>query len=107
MNEVTELRIASDHPAYAGHFPGMPIVPGVVLLDEALHAIAAALGLQLERCTLTAVKFRSVVRPGQALSLRFGSPSPGSVRFAIESDGAAVADGVLSLPVQDVPADGQ
>jgi 3-hydroxymyristoyl/3-hydroxydecanoyl-(acyl carrier protein) dehydratase len=107
MNQVTELRIAADHPAFAGHFPGMPIVPGVVLLDEALNAIVAALGLQPGRCTLTTVKFRGVVRPGQALSLRFESPSPGSVRFAIDADGAAVADGVLSLPAPDAPADGR
>ncbi len=106
MTHVTELRIAADHPAFAGHFPGLPIVPGVLLLDEALFAIAAVMEVRLEGCTLTAVKFRSVVRPGQALLLRFESPSPGSVRFAIESDGAAVADGVLSVPTRDPPAHG-
>ena len=107
MNYVTELHIVADHPAFAGHFPGLPIVPGVVLLDEVLITIAAALDLRLERCTLTTVKFRSVVRPGQVLSLRFELPSPDSVRFAIESDGAAVADGLLSLPARDAAAHGR
>jgi hypothetical protein len=44
-----------------------------------------------------AVKFRNVVRPGQILQLRFESPSPGSVRFAIESTGESVADGTVSF----------
>ncbi len=38
MHSETTLRIAPDHPAFAGHFPGAPIVPGVVLLDAAVHA---------------------------------------------------------------------
>ena len=31
--------IPSDHPCLAGHFPGRPIVPGVVILDEAVALI--------------------------------------------------------------------
>ncbi|MBS1142561.1 MAG: hypothetical protein H6R13_4014, partial [Proteobacteria bacterium] len=29
-------RAPSDHPALTGHFPGRPIMPGVVLLDQAI-----------------------------------------------------------------------
>jgi 3-hydroxyacyl-[acyl-carrier-protein] dehydratase len=38
---IFEVRriIAADHPSLPGHFPGAPIVPGVVILDEILSAL--------------------------------------------------------------------
>jgi 3-hydroxymyristoyl/3-hydroxydecanoyl-(acyl carrier protein) dehydratase len=35
------LSFAPDHPTAAGHFPGNPILPGALLLDEVVLAIAA------------------------------------------------------------------
>jgi 3-hydroxyacyl-[acyl-carrier-protein] dehydratase len=35
------LRIPTDHPAFAGHFPGQPLLPGVSLLAEVLEALLA------------------------------------------------------------------
>jgi 3-hydroxyacyl-[acyl-carrier-protein] dehydratase len=97
MTAVAELLIPSDHPAFEGHFPGAPIVPGVVLLDSALHAMAANLGLALESCTLTAVKFKSVVRPGQPVEVHFVRTEPALVRFELTSEGRPVASGTLAL----------
>jgi len=97
MTTVSDIRIPPDHPAFAGHFPGTPIVPGVVLLDEALNAIATELGVTLDRCTLASVKFRSVVRPGQRVTLHFDCAARGSVRFELESEGQPVASGNLSV----------
>ena len=97
MKRVAAIHIPADHPAFAGHFPGAPIVPGVVLLDEALHHIATALAVAPDHCTLTAVKFTSIVRPGQPLALRFETLPSGRVHFELESASQIVATGSLSL----------
>lgn len=94
---VTELQIAADHPAFAGHFPSMPIVPGVVLLDEALHAIARLSGERVDQCTIRAVKFKSVARPGQSLTLQFERMLANDMRFEIHSSGQMIANGILTL----------
>ena len=99
MSTGTEILIPADHPAFAGHFPGQPIVPGVVLLDETLQAIAARSGVSVERCTLVAVKFKAAVQPGQAITLRFAFVGPNSVRFELTSADRTVANGTLSVAV--------
>ena len=73
---MTRLAFAIDaaHPAFAGHFPARPIVPGVVLLDQSLRAIAATFGLDDEAiastiCKIGTAKFLSPVGPGEALRL--------------------------------------
>src|SRR3546814_6198544 len=57
--------IGDDHPALPGHFPGLPIVPGVVILDRVLDAIEAAHG-PLGALRLPQVKFLRPLLPGQA-----------------------------------------
>lgn len=62
--------IPSDHPSFAGHFPGRPVLPGVVLLTEVLEAlladdaVAAALG---PGCRIGAAKFLCPVGPSTDL----------------------------------------
>ena len=78
MTSMT-LPIAADHPAFDGHFPGRPIVPGVVLLDASLEAIGpsvAALG-GTTRCRIGAAKFLSMVGPGEPVRLAFEASDDG------------------------------
>lgn len=94
MSKVSvALCIAPDHPAFPGHFPGRPIVPGVVLLDAALKAIARGTGLDLAACHLEAVKFLYPVGPAQPLALEFEHAAGGSIRFAILNAERRVATG--------------
>jgi 3-hydroxyacyl-[acyl-carrier-protein] dehydratase len=90
------LEIARDHPSFAGHFPKFPVLPGAVLLDEALQAIERARGIDLKEWQIAAVKFLGVVRPGDALSVAHAVPKIGTIRFSIRTTSGLVASGSLS-----------
>ena len=91
-----ELRIAVDHAAYAGHFPGLPILPGAVLLDEALHEIGRSRSIDLTQWRIASAKFLEPVRPGDELTLEHSAPNAATIRFVIRAASRAVASGMLS-----------
>ena len=62
-------RVASDHPCLAGHFPGNPIVPGVVLLDLIAVALREHQGQQVWIRKFSSVKFVSLLRPGEEMEI--------------------------------------
>lgn len=97
MITQTALHIDPEHPAFAGHFPGSPIVPGVVLLDEALQAIAGATGVSLAACELRSIKFLSPLTPGVAVVLLSEVQSNGSIRFDILADQRKIATGSVLI----------
>lgn len=88
------LPIPADHPAFAGHFPGRPIVPGVVLLERAQAMVEAATGQLFGGVAMA--KFLSPVGPGDALWLDFETSGQG-VRFEIRTAGRKVASGRFTL----------
>ncbi|HEU4663561.1 MAG TPA: hydroxymyristoyl-ACP dehydratase [Dokdonella sp.] len=83
------VRIGADHPSLPGHFPGNPIVPGVVLLDRVASAIERD-GARLRR--IHSVKFLAPLRPGEDATLALQRDGQ-RVRFRIERDGVAILGG--------------
>lgn len=68
------LGIAADHPAFDGHFPGQPLLPGVALLAEVMEAALrepALAGCIGNAPRLAVVKFLAPVRPGASLRVDF------------------------------------
>ena len=99
MRTETTLHFAPDHPAFAGHFPGSPIVPGVVLLDAAVRAALEALRATAgTACQVNSAKFLSPVGPGETLDLIIEITPAGGAHFAISSGARKVATGTLVLP---------
>ena len=78
-----------EHPAFAGHFPGRPIVPGVLLLDAVLHA----LGIDAPECRIASAKFLHPVAPGTALQLHAAPAAAGGWRFSLRGAPGEIANG--------------
>ena len=96
MSTLEALPIAPDHPAFAGHFPGMPIFPGAALLDLTLDAIQRSHQLDLAVWRVTSAKFLHFVRPGDAPVLEHAAASPTLIRFTVRVAERTVATGSLA-----------
>jgi 3-hydroxyacyl-[acyl-carrier-protein] dehydratase len=98
MKMHSTLHIAADHPAFAGHFPAFPVLPGAILLDEMLKAIELARGIDLRGWHIRSAKFLHAVRPGETLDLEHEAPAPGLIQFAILVANRKVTSGILHAP---------
>lgn len=84
--------IAPDHPCLPGHFPGRPVVPGVVILEHVLAAIAARGGAVEGGLRLPQVKFVRPLLPGQEAEIELAGQAP-AWTFAVRHAGELVASG--------------
>ncbi|MEZ4267842.1 MAG: hypothetical protein R3F39_15825 [Myxococcota bacterium] len=93
------VQVPADYAYYAGHFPGYPIMAGVVQLHElVMPAIAVARPDLGELRSVTNVKFHKRILPGDTLELRLGWPGDDglSVDFEIRRADRICAAGRLT-----------
>ena len=89
-----QFHIASDHPALPGHFPGAPVVPGVVLLDHVVAVVQRVWKMQVSG--LPQVKFLRPLGPGQPAQLTVERDDMG-MRFRILDGTHGVASGLIEV----------
>ncbi len=86
-----EFVIPPDHPCLPGHFPGRPLVPGVVLLDRVLAALEAAHRVAAP-LRLPQVKFQQPLLPGERARIELSGEAP-RWRFRVLRGEAVLASG--------------
>lgn len=103
LRNLLRFRVGGEHPALPGHFPGRPIVPGVLLLDAVLQALretGAGWPLRLLRA-----KFLAPVLPGTEVEIALSArvEGPGRFTFTCRVDGGVVLTGEIACATPRPP----
>jgi 3-hydroxymyristoyl/3-hydroxydecanoyl-(acyl carrier protein) dehydratase len=94
------IHVAAHHPAFAGHFPGHPVLPGVSLLSLVQQALAQRPSLAAKvsgRPRIDNAKFLAPVGPGADLTVTFKEQGTG-VAFEVKAGDTTVARGQFAPP---------
>ena len=91
---IEPICVAASHPSLSGHFPGAPVVAGVIVLDHLAGVLERGGCTPLRR--ISAVKFRAPLLPGQMAELRV-TLDKGQVRFRLERAGEVLVSGEAEL----------
>lgn len=92
MWQEQAFSLPADHPSAPGHFPGRPIIPGALLLDALVAAVAPGQG----DIAIGSAKFLRPVAHGTALRLRWQAAGA-KIRFECRTAEALVMSGSLTL----------
>lgn len=95
MSHRCSNSFAADHPSLAGHFPGNPIIPGVVILDAVRECLESWLPNQCI-VALKRAKFFAPLISGQEFSIVL-TRSKSTVEFRCTVLGELLATGVWTL----------
>jgi 3-hydroxymyristoyl/3-hydroxydecanoyl-(acyl carrier protein) dehydratase len=93
-----DIEVPAELEAFRGHFSGHPILPGVVQIDWAVRLAVLHLGIGKPVARDFQVKFRNVIRPGNAISLTLQlDRSKNRLLFAYKSKTVVMSDGQIKL----------
>ena len=96
MNYAIDCSIPASHRSIPGHFPGNPIVPAVVILDEVIAACNEwQPAIQIEG--ISNVKFVSPLRPDQKFNISLSYEGKKSVTFECLTNDITLVSGKLSV----------
>ncbi|RXR06508.1 hypothetical protein [Pseudoxanthomonas composti] len=90
----SSFTVPLDHPCLPGHFPGRPVVPGVVVLDHVLQALEAACGPLRGGLRLPQVKFLQPLLPGEPAQIVLEGAAP-KWKFKVQRQDTLLASGEL------------
>lgn len=83
---------------FKGHFPGRPILPGVVQTHWVIHYGAVHLGLPEKIKRLEVVKFKSLIQPDTDITLKLELKANGKLVFHYLSGDNVMSSGRVVYP---------
>lgn len=83
---------------FRGHFPGQPVLPGVVQLHWAVLVAAAYFDVSGVPSEIKRLKFKKVFTPPQILELTLHEYGSAAVQFRFNSAGEECSQGRLVFP---------
>jgi len=99
-----EFIFAPDFPAFAGHFPGHPVLPAIVQLAAVRVIVSATLGKRVIPLKIVRVKFKSMIGPGESVRAVVKCVSEDESRFrlsfVLEGKKGTAASGEMICGVQ-------
>lgn len=98
MRLSRSFTVSPEDPCLPGHFPGAPVVPGVLILEEVMRA---ATGRNVRACW-PKVKFINSVSPGEQVDV-YLDPLSRTIRFECRVAERVVAAGSFE-PMQEQTA---
>lgn len=90
------MHIPDSHPALPGHFPGHPVVPGVVLLDCVVSALAGHFGGSQKVTGFPTIKFLAPLLPGEEFEVAFNPKRDGLTAFEIRAGANRLVTGTVT-----------
>lgn len=92
------VEIPAASALFTGHFPGRPILPGIVHLAFAQRALSEILGREVALASVRSLKLRRPIVPGDLPELRTGPPGEdGLARFEVRCGGAVASQGAVEV----------
>ncbi len=92
------IRVPSDSPWFDGHFPGMPLLPGVAQLGMVHDILIRIIDEARPVTQINRVRFKQMVRPDQLLVLTIKRGIDGSNHsFRITGDEGLICSGQIKL----------
>ena len=89
------LRVEPDHPAFDGHFPGEPILSGLVQVDWAIRLGREAFGFTGTFRALEHLKFQAPIQPAEPVELRLSwDATQGHLDFLYAGQGGRKSSGI-------------
>ena len=97
-------RVPGDEPFFAGHFPAMPVVPGVFMVEALAECARRSLPPGATLASAPLVRFRRRVGPGETLELQVTPAGAEGERRRFDAvasvDGRTAVQAVLEFRVE-------